>query len=89
MKANLFSEKKESKYISTLFIITEADVWKINSGQLMIFRFQGKKAIVRSGNSINTTSTFSRSGFFLKKRWLQNDFQNATPISKSRNNFEL
>jgi hypothetical protein len=42
----------------------------------MIFVFR-IKAIVRSGNSINTTSTFSRSGFFLKKRWLQNDFQNA------------
>ena len=25
--------KKESKYISTLFIITEADIWKINSDQ--------------------------------------------------------
>jgi hypothetical protein len=77
--------KKESKYISTLFIITEADVWKINSDQVNDFAFfQDKKAIVRSGNSINTTSTFSRSGFFLKKDGFKMIFQNATPIFLSR-----
>jgi hypothetical protein len=77
--------KKESKYISTLFIITEADVWKINSDQVNDFSFfQDKKAIVRSGNSINTTSTFSRSGFFLKKDGFKMIFQNATPIFLSR-----
>jgi hypothetical protein len=77
--------KKESKYISTLFIITEADVWKINSDQVNDFAFfQDKKAIVRSGNLINTTSTFSRSGFFLKKDGFKMIFQNATPIFLSR-----
>jgi hypothetical protein len=77
--------KKESKYISTLFIITEADVWKINSDQVNDFSFfQDKKAIVRSGNSINTNSTFSRSGFFLKKDGFKMIFQNATPIFLSR-----
>jgi RNA polymerase Rpb1, domain 5/RNA polymerase Rpb1, domain 4 len=77
--------KKESKYISTLFIITEADIWKINSDQVNDFSFfQDKKAIVRSGNSINTNSTFSRSGFFLKKDGFKMVFQNATPIFLSR-----
>ena len=77
--------KKESKYISTLFIITEADVWKVNSDQVNDFSFfQDKKAIVRSGNLINTTSTFSRSGFFLKKDGFKMIFQNATPIFLSR-----
>ena len=77
--------KKESKYISTLFVITEADVWKINSDQVNDFSFfQDKKAIVRSGNSINTNSTFSRSGFFLKKDGFKMIFQNATPIFLSR-----
>ena len=77
--------RKESKYIATLFIITEADVWKINSDQVNDFSFfQDKKAIVRSGNSINTNSTFSRSGFFLKKDGFKMVFQNATPIFLSR-----
>jgi hypothetical protein len=77
--------KKESKYISTLFVITEADVWKINSDQVNDFSFfQDKKAIVRSGNPINTNSTFSRSGFFLKKDGFKMVFQNATPIFLSR-----
>ena len=77
--------KKESKYISTLFVITEADIWKINSDQVNDFSFfQDKKAIVRSGNVINRNSTFSRSGFFLKKDGFKMVFQNATPIFLSR-----
>ena len=77
--------RKESKYISTLFVITEADIWKINSDQVNDFSFfQDKKAIVRSGNIINTNSTFSRSGFFLKKDGFKMVFQNATPIFLSR-----
>ena len=77
--------KKESKYISTLFIITEADIWKVNSDQVNDFSFfQDKKAIVRAGNLINTNSTFSRSGFFLKKDGFKMIFQNATPIFLSR-----
>jgi hypothetical protein len=46
--------------------------------------FQEKKAIVRAGNSINTTSKFSRSGFFLKKDGFKMIFQNAMPIFLSR-----
>ena len=77
--------KKESKYIATLFVITEADIWKINSDQVNDFSFfQDKKAIVRSGNLINTNSVFSRSGFFLKKDGFKMVFQNATPIFLSR-----
>jgi len=77
--------KKESKHVSTFFIITEADVWKINSDQVNDFSFfQDKKAIVRSGTSINTNSTFSRSGFFLKKDGFKMIFQNAMPIFLSR-----
>jgi hypothetical protein len=77
--------KKESKYISTLFIITESDIWKINSDQINNFSFfQDKKTIVRSGNSLNTSSKFSRSGFFLKKDGFKMIFQTATPIFLSR-----
>lgn len=77
--------KKDSKYISTLFLITESDVWKINSDQINDFSFfQDKKSIVRAGNSLNTTSKFSRSGFFLKKDGFKMIFQTATPIFLSR-----
>ena len=77
--------KKESKFISTLFIITEADIWKINSDQVNNFSFfQDKKAIVRSGNSINANASFSRSGFFLKKDGFKMIFQNALPVFVSR-----
>ena len=77
--------KKDSKFISTLFVITESDIWKINSDQINDFSFfQNKKAIVRSGTAINTTSRFSRSGFFLKKDGFKMIFQNATPVFLSR-----
>ena len=77
--------KKASKFISTLFIITESDIWKINSDQTNNFSFfQEKKAIVRAGNPINTTSKFSRSGFFLKKDGFKMIFQDAIPVFLSR-----
>jgi hypothetical protein len=77
--------KKETKYISTLFLITEEDVWKINTDQINDFSFfQDKKTIVRSGNSLNGNSKFSRSGFFLKKDGFKMIFQTAAPIFLSR-----
>ena len=78
-------KKKDSNFISTLFIITESDIWKINSDQTNNFSFfQEKKAIVRAGNPINTTSKFSRSGYFLKKDGFKMIFQNAVPVFLSR-----
>jgi len=77
--------KKEAKTISTYLMITEDDIWKINSDQVNNFSFfKEKKAIVRSGNLINTTSKFSRSGYFLKRDGFKMIFQNATPIFLSR-----
>jgi hypothetical protein len=77
--------KKEAKTISTFLIITEEDIWKINSDQVNNFSFfKEKKAIVRSGNFINTNSKFSRSGYFLKRDGFKMIFQNATPIFLSR-----
>jgi hypothetical protein len=77
--------KKDSKYISTLLLITESDVWKINTDQISDFSFfQNKKTVVRAGNSLNTTSKFSRSGFFLKKDGFKMIFQTATPIFLNR-----
>ena len=75
--------KKETKYVNIYFLITESDVWKINSDQLNDFHFlkEKKTLIVRSGELMNTTSRFSNSGYFLKKDGLKMIFQNATPIS--------
>jgi hypothetical protein len=77
--------KKETKYVTIYFLITESDVWKINSDQINNFQFfQDKKTVVRSGNLINSTSKFSNSGFFLKKDGFKMIFQNATPIFLTR-----
>jgi hypothetical protein len=77
--------KKESKNFQTLFLITDEDIWKINSDQVNNFDFfKDKKAVVRAGNFLNKNSQFSRSGFFLKKNGFQMIFQNATPIFLTR-----
>ena len=77
--------KKESKNFQTLFVLTESDIWKINSDQVNNFSFfQDKKAVVRAGNFLNKNSKFSRSGFFLKRNGFQMIFQNATPIFLTR-----
>jgi len=76
---------KESKYIRTLFLITESDIWKINSDQLNNFSFfQDKKTVVRTGTLVNSNSKLSNSGFFLKKDGFKMIFQNAIPIFLSR-----
>ena len=77
--------KKDSKCINTLFMVTESDVWKINSEQLNNFSFfPDKKIIVRSKILINQTSKLTNSGFFLKKDGFKMIFQNAVPIFLSR-----
>jgi hypothetical protein len=77
--------KKEAKYITTFFLITESDVWKINSDHINDFSFfQDKKTVIRAGNLLNTTSKFSRSGFFLKKDGFKMIFQTVTPLFLSR-----
>lgn len=76
---------KKSENITTYFLITEDDIWKINSDQINNFDFfQEKKTIVRAGSIINSTTTFNRSGFFLKKDGFQMIFQNANPIFLSK-----
>ena len=78
-------KKKESDYITTFFLITESDIWKINSDQINNFSFfPKKKRIIRKGNSFNKNSLFSKSGFFLKKNGFKMIFQNALPIFLSR-----
>lgn len=77
--------KKETRYITIYFLITESDVWKINSDEINNFHFfQEKKTVVRSGNSITNTLTFSNSGFFLRKDGFKMIFQRATPIFLTR-----
>ena len=78
-------KEKISQNIKTIFLITDSDVWKVNSDQLNNFEgFNSNKTVVRSGNQLNTNSTFSRSGFFVKKDGFKMIFQNATPVFLSR-----
>ncbi len=78
-------KEKISENIKTIFLITDSDVWKINSDQLNNFEgVNQNKTIVRSGNQLNTNSTFSRSGFFVKKDGFKMIFQNAVPVFLSR-----
>ena len=76
--------QKESKYINTLFLITESDVWKINSDQVNNFSLFQNKKIVRFGNLLNSTTEFRHSGFFLKNDGFKMIFQHAIPIFLKR-----
>jgi hypothetical protein len=77
--------KKQSKYTSTLFFITESDIWKINSDQINNFSFfPDKKAIIRKGAKLNNAIKFNNSGFLLKKDGFQMIFQHAFPIFLAR-----
>ena len=82
----IYSVRQANSFrISKFFIITEKDVWKIDSDQINSFSFFEKKAmVVRSGLLLSSTSKLNRSGFFLKKEGFKMIFQNATPVFLSR-----
>jgi hypothetical protein len=75
------ARKKKSRYLTTLFLVTESDVWKVNSEQVNNFSFfQKKKTLVRAGTEINQNSAFAKSGFFLEKEGFKMVFQKTVPI---------
>jgi hypothetical protein len=77
--------QKRSNDSNILCLITEEDVWKINADQVNDFNyFPSKKTIIRSGIALNSNSTFTNSGFFLKRDGLKMVFQNALPVFLSR-----
>lgn len=77
--------KKDSKYKSTFFFITENDIWKVNCDQVNDFSFyQEKKGMIRAGSFLNSNSKIQNAGFFLKKDGFQMIFQLASPIFLSR-----
>ena len=79
--------KKNAKNIKTLLFITESDIWKMNSEHLLNSSFlPNKKTYIRSGNFLNPTTKYSRSGFFLKKDGFKLIFQNAIPIFLTHGN---
>ena len=72
--------KKQGIAIDTFFLITESDIWKIESDQLnQKIPFQ-KKKIVRRENFFTRSYSFINPGFFLKKTGSQFLFQKAVPI---------
>jgi hypothetical protein len=76
--------KKDSNFNTTYFLITESDVWKVNSEQINNFSFFADNKGIRAGNFFNETSKFSQSGFLLKKDGFKLLFQKAIPIFLSR-----
>ena len=79
--------EKDATYIRTLFLITESDIWKINSDQVNNFSFfheNDQNGIIRANDLLNTTSKFSRSGLFLKRDGFKMIFQHAIPIFLTR-----
>ena len=81
------TREKLSLFSRTLFLITESDIWKINSDSLNNFSFfkrTDQKGIIRARESLNTTSKFNRSGLFLKKDGFKMIFQKAVPLFLTR-----
>ena len=76
--------KKEYKFITTFFFITENDIWKINSDQINNFSEFSETKGIRSRFFLNETAKFTKSGFLLKKDGFKMIFQNAFPIFLSR-----
>lgn len=74
--------KKECKFTTTFFFITESDIWKMNIDQPT--NFLQTKTIVKAGTSITPTAILSKSGFLLKKDGLKLIFQKAIPIFLTR-----
>jgi len=73
--------KKSGIAIDTFFLITEADIWKIESDQLnQKVPFTKKKKIVRREHFFTKSYSFVQPGFFLKKTGSQFLFQKAVPI---------
>ena len=73
------SRTEKSKDKEIYFLITESDVWKINSDQINQYSFD-KKSFVRTSTLLNENSVLSRSGIFLKKDGFKLLFQNAIPF---------
>lgn len=78
------ARKKEAQYITTYFLITNSDIWKIHSDQVNIRTNLQEKKAVRIGTILNDTSKYSKSGFLVKRDGFKYIFQNAVPIFLSR-----
>jgi hypothetical protein len=67
-----------------LLLVTESDIWKVNSEQIDHFPALPKKKGIIAGTKLNETLKLSQSGYFLKKDGFQMIFQNALPIFVSK-----
>ena len=77
--------QKQSQFTRAIFVVSEDDVWKINSDHYSNFNFiKNNKNLIRVGNKINTNAKFNQSGFFLKQNGFQMIFQKAFPVFLSR-----
>ena len=76
--------QKQSKNIKTIFVITDSDVWKINSDQINNFNFiKNNKNLIRLEIQLIQIQPSVVQAFF-KKNGFKMIFKNAVPIFLSR-----
>jgi hypothetical protein len=77
--------KKESKYDSTFFFITEKDIWKVNFDLLnQPSLIEEQKNLIKSGIFLNSKTRMKMSGFLIRKDGFKFVFQKAYPIFLTR-----
>jgi hypothetical protein len=73
--------KKKGNNVDTFFLITEEDIWKVESDQMnQNFAFPTEKKVARRGHFFTKSYSFVQPGFFLEKNGSQLIFQKAVPI---------
>jgi hypothetical protein len=76
-----YVKKKEEGAFDVYFVLSESDIWKINSDQVNNYTVFPKKAFITNSKVLlNQTSIAKKSGFFLKRDGFKMIFQNAVPI---------
>lgn len=74
-------KKKEEGIFDTYFILSESDIWKINSDQINNYTIFPKKAFITNSKAfLNQTSLAKKSGFFFRRDGFKMIFQSAIPI---------
>jgi len=77
--------KKQAKYFSNFFLITESDIWKIHSDQVNIIAPLNNndrkiEKFARANSFFNMNSLYSKNGYLIKKDGHQLIYQKANPI---------
>lgn len=75
-------KRKESLYFTTIFLITESDIWTLNlDHSIATLKSEGLNKLkkIRTGMLVNNNASLAQSGFFVKKDGFKSIFQRANP----------